>query len=578
MKQKRNLVFMFILITTTCCLHGCLGSNTAQTNTPTIGPSVSEPATPTPANTSDPTSLETIAPTATGTPAPTATSTPTPTPTATPTPTPTPTPIPTVPPAPVAVNTDTTTLDFIVNRDYPLATTYRPADLTAPDIPFSFGDKTLDKRKLTKVAAEALEELYAAALAEEGLTIYGVSGYRSYDRQYDIYGANIITRGTRETNLYSAAPGTSEHQTGLAMDVSCKSINYALDNRFASTPEGKWLAENCWRFGFILRYPKDKEAITGYAYEPWHIRYVGIPLAYYLYTNNLTLEEYYGAPFSLTLAELANLTLIDTTTERFYKLYAKTLESELIYKEDGSVWLSEATGLPMLKELIRDAKNQIIRANGTAFFIEPIYDAFGNYVLDAEGNILYTKPYFDAEGNLWLDFSGAPVYLQPLWNADGTLATDAAGNILYTEPEKDLSGMEKITETGSLTQKVPVRDENGELTYNEDGSVCFYEPFINPATGDYIYDETTGLPLYPYQYYEVPHNTLPLEKTFSEDELWEDAFFEDDFFEDEFFEDETMEDGSFEDEFFEDGVFDAASWEEYYWENFFRDETGGLSE
>jgi len=310
--------------------------------------------------------------------------------------------------------------------------------------------------------------------------------------------------------------------------VSCKSINFALNNKFASTPEGIWLKENCWRFGFILRYPKEKEHITGYAYEPWHIRYVGVPLAYYLYTNDLTLEEYYGSPSSHTLAELEDKPLIDMNTERFYNLYAATVGSELLYKEDGTIWVSETTGFPMVKEPIRDAAGNVIKVNGTALFIEPVYDTNGNYVLDVNGNILYTKPYFDAEGNLWLDYNGSPVYMQPLWNADGTLATDNLGNILYTEPEKDLFGMEIITETGSLNQKVPVRDIFGELTYHPDGSVVFYEPFINPITGEYILDSATGLPLYPAEYYEVPHNTLPLPP---EDPITDYPFYEDPFLE-----------------------------------------------
>lgn len=532
MLQKRNIIFMLILISSVCWLCGCNPSDTTHTGTPSTGPVISEPATLTPTlvptSSPDNNATATPVPTATNTPTPTATSTPTPTPTATPTPTPTPsptptpTPIPTVPPAPVTVNTDSTTLDFIINRDYPLTASYAPDDLVAPDIPFSFNETYLDKRKLKKVAAKALEELCAAALSEDGLTIYGVSGYRSYDRQYDIYGANLINRGTRHTNLYSAAPGNSEHQTGLAIDVSCKSIKYALVEKFANTPEGIWLKENSWRFGFILRYPKDKEHITGYAYEPWHIRYVGVPLAYYLYTNNLTLEEYYGVPSSHTLEALEDTPLIDLTTERFYKLYAATLGSELLYKEDGSIWISEATQLPFLKPLICDTAGNVIKVNGNAFFIEPVYDAAGNYVLDALGNIVYTKPYFDAEGNLWLDYNGSPVYLQPLWNADGTLATDIIGNVLYTEPMRDLLGMEVITETGGLVPKVPVRDMYGELIYFDDGTVYFYEPYV--FEGEYILDSATGLPLYPPDYYEVPHNTLPLPR---EDEAVEDVPTED---------------------------------------------------
>ncbi|MBQ8633284.1 MAG: M15 family metallopeptidase [Lachnospiraceae bacterium] len=414
------------------------------------------------------------------------------------------------------MNTDTSSYEFLVNREFALTEDYKPTDLVNPDVPTVSGNYSM-----RKVAATALEDLFRALKEEEGLTLYAVSGYRSYDLQYDIYGTHLARgREINDTNLYSAAPGRSEHQTGLAMDVSCKSLGYRLVESFANTPEGIWLKENCWRFGFILRYQKGKEHITGYAYEPWHLRYVGVPLAYYLYTNNLTLEEYYG-----TSSQKVSVPLIDMTTDRFYHLYAKVKESELIYKEDGSIWVSEVTNLPMLKELIRDAQGNILRANGTAFAIEPIYDANGNYVLDANGNLLYTKPYFDSEGNLWLDYNGSPVYLQPLWNADGTLATDLEGNILYTEPEKDLSGIEIITETGSLTQKVPVRDIFGELTYHPDGTPAFYEPFINPLTGEYILDNTTGLPLYPAEYYEVPHNTLPLEAP-ADNPFYEDPFLE----------------------------------------------------
>ena len=555
MIQKRNVIYMFILTAAVTCLAGCTGPNAAKANTPANNPVISAPATATPAGSSEDGSTPTPVP-------PTST----PEPTATPTPTPTPTPIPTVPPAPVTVNTDTSTIDFLINRDYPLTEGFRPDDLVVPDIPFAFSDKTLDKRKLKKVAAEALEELYQTALEEEGLTIYGVSGYRSYDRQYDIYGENLITRGIRHTNLYSAAPGNSEHQTGLAIDVSCKSINFKLNDDFATTPEGLWLKENCWRFGLILRYQKDKERITGYAYEPWHIRYVGIPLAYYLYTNNLSLEEYYGCPSSHTLAELEDRPLIDMHTERFYQLYAKTFDSELLYKEDGSFWISETTGYPMIKEPIRDANGNLIKANGTGFFIEPVYDENGNYILDELGNLLYTKPYFDAEGSLWLDYNNSPVYLQPLWNADGTLAKDAFGNLLYTEPLLDPMGFEVITETGSLITKVPVRDAFGELTYHPDGSVIFYEPYV--VDDQFILDSTTGLPLYPPEYYEVPNNTLPLPKeeiSFPE-EVPEDTFTEDEFYEDNYYWDDYYQDDNYWDDYYQDNYYDTT------------DETGGFFE
>jgi len=142
-------------------------------------------------------------------------------------------------------------------------------------------------------AAKALEELFAAA-REAGYELSGVSGYRSYSRQRQIFINNILTKGKEHTLKYSAVPGASEHQTGLAMDVSCKSLGYDLDTGFSETPEGKWLAQNAHLYGYIIRYPKGKAHITGYAYEPWHVRYVGKGLAKYLYENDLTLEEYYN--------------------------------------------------------------------------------------------------------------------------------------------------------------------------------------------------------------------------------------------------------------------------------------------
>ena len=181
-------------------------------------------------------------------------------------------------------------ITVLVNKEYSLPKDYVPADLAEPNIlfPFEYED---EKKLLRKEAADAITNLFEAA-TNEGLRLYGVSGYRSYDRQKAIYDSNVATRGEEETNRYSAKPGHSEHQTGLAMDVSTPSIQFHLDSGFAATPEGKWLADNAYRFGFIIRYPEGKTDITGYAYEPWRIRYVGIPLAEKLHNENLTLEEY----------------------------------------------------------------------------------------------------------------------------------------------------------------------------------------------------------------------------------------------------------------------------------------------
>ncbi|MBP3617700.1 MAG: M15 family metallopeptidase [Lachnospiraceae bacterium] len=236
-----------------------------------------------------------------------------PTPTATPAPTPTPTPL--------VVNTDTSTVTFLVNREYPLPDSFVPADLTTPDVLFPFSDTSIDKAKMTPEAGEALARLFDAAYTEAGLTLYGVSAYRSYARQYTIYATNLATRGIAHTNRYSAAPGRSEHQTGLAIDISCASEGYGLEDTFADTPEGIWVSENAHRFGFILRYPKDKEHITGYNYEPWHIRYVGTELAGHLYETGLTLDEYYGAPSTLSAEYLETTPLIDTTAESYLSIY-----------------------------------------------------------------------------------------------------------------------------------------------------------------------------------------------------------------------------------------------------------------
>lgn len=179
----------------------------------------------------------------------------------------------------------------LVNKEYSLPSDYVPEDLVKPNVSFSINYES-EKQLLRKAAAEALEELFQDA-NEQNLELTAVSGYRSYERQKEIYENNLKTRGTSHTNQYSAKPGYSEHQTGLVMDVSCKSENYDLQESFGDTPEGIWLAENAHLYGYIIRYPEDKCEITGYAYEPWHIRYVGVPLATYLYDNKMTLDEYY---------------------------------------------------------------------------------------------------------------------------------------------------------------------------------------------------------------------------------------------------------------------------------------------
>ncbi|SFL80214.1 M15 family metallopeptidase [Salibacterium qingdaonense] len=183
-------------------------------------------------------------------------------------------------------------LNALVNREYHLPSDYVPEDLTVPDVRFPY-EEDVPKKQVREPAAKALESLFSGA-EEEGLYLFAVSGYRSYDRQESIFAANAEEDGVEAANQYSAQAGESEHQSGLAMDVSSQSADFTLTNAFGETPEGMWLKENAHEYGFVIRYPEDKTDITGYQYEPWHLRYVGKELAAALHDTNQTLEEYYG--------------------------------------------------------------------------------------------------------------------------------------------------------------------------------------------------------------------------------------------------------------------------------------------
>lgn len=190
------------------------------------------------------------------------------------------------------VVTNPTSIRVVVNKNRYLPDGYEPSDLVVPNVPFSFGDvESQEKSHLRKEAAEALERLFAGA-KDADIELYAVSGYRSYARQKNIYDYNVSTRGEEETAKVSAAPGTSEHQTGLAMDVSALSVNNDLEQTFGNTKEGSWLADHAQDYGFIVHYLEGKEEQTGYSYEPWHIRYVGKELAEAVHASGLALEEY----------------------------------------------------------------------------------------------------------------------------------------------------------------------------------------------------------------------------------------------------------------------------------------------
>lgn len=185
-----------------------------------------------------------------------------------------------------------TNLLALVNKENGLPDGYTPKDLVRPKVSFSFGDQDIEKSYLRKEAASALEKMFSEA-EKKGIKLFAVSGYRSFDRQTVLFDSEIERVGEKKAIQAVAYPGNSEHQTGLAMDISTESVNFLLTEEFSKTKEGKWLSKNAHRFGYILRYPKGKAGITGYNFEPWHFRYVGEKPASIIYEENLTLEEYF---------------------------------------------------------------------------------------------------------------------------------------------------------------------------------------------------------------------------------------------------------------------------------------------
>lgn len=174
-------------------------------------------------------------------------------------------------------------IDVLVNKNNRLSKKYKPQDLEKLDLKYSNKDKFLRKE-----AKKQFEKLSKKA-NKDGLSIIAVSTYRSYYYQKELYEYYVKNKGKKYADKSSARPGHSEHQTGLAVDVMGSNGDY---NHFEESKEFDWMSRNAHKYGFILRYPKNKEHITGFKYEPWHYRYVGKNLATYLYQNNLTLEEY----------------------------------------------------------------------------------------------------------------------------------------------------------------------------------------------------------------------------------------------------------------------------------------------
>ncbi|MET3695996.1 D-alanyl-D-alanine carboxypeptidase [Bacillus oleivorans] len=180
----------------------------------------------------------------------------------------------------------------LVNKEYALPADYYPDDLVRPNVTFAFGDQDIEKSYMRKEAANALEGMFHAA-QQEGIELLATSGFRSYDTQNFLFQQEVENVGAKNAELAVALPGKSEHQTGLTMDITAESVGGMLTEEFENTKEGQWLVSHAHEFGFILRYPKGKEEITGYQYEPWHFRYVGTETAAVLAEKGWTFEEYF---------------------------------------------------------------------------------------------------------------------------------------------------------------------------------------------------------------------------------------------------------------------------------------------
>lgn len=177
----------------------------------------------------------------------------------------------------------------LVDKRRGLRADYRPRDLVAPRVRFLAGVDG-DARLLRRRAARGLERLFAAA-RRDGVRLAGVSGFRSFASQRALFAGYAAARGVENAAHVSARAGHSEHQTGLAIDIAGADGRCAASGCFAGTRAARWLARHAAPHGFVVRYPRGKERVTGYAYEPWHLRYVGAELAREATRSGRTLDE-----------------------------------------------------------------------------------------------------------------------------------------------------------------------------------------------------------------------------------------------------------------------------------------------
>ena len=176
----------------------------------------------------------------------------------------------------------------LVNRDFRLSSNFSPNDLRIVNVNSMHGS-----HRMRGTAARHAEDMFHEA-GRAGHTLLAISGYRSYATQTVVHNNAINAMGIEAAMRVSARPGHSEHQLGLALDLSTHGLGGALSPNFSSTPEGRWVRNNAHRFGFIIRYPQNREADTGFVYEPWHIRFVGVDAATQIFNRGMILEEFWG--------------------------------------------------------------------------------------------------------------------------------------------------------------------------------------------------------------------------------------------------------------------------------------------
>jgi D-alanyl-D-alanine carboxypeptidase len=202
----------------------------------------------------------------------------------------TPTPTPTFDLSRFSID-DPASIWVVVNKLRPL----QPADYQPSLVPAAV--RHVYAPLMRPEAAAALERMFQAGAAEGAGEMQVQNSYRSYATQVAVHTRQVAQFGAATADAQSARPGFSEHQTGYALDIATVPNVCAIQECFGATPQGQWLAANSYRFGFVLRYPQGKQAVTGYIFEPWHFRYVGVELATEMHrTGVTTLEEFFDLP------------------------------------------------------------------------------------------------------------------------------------------------------------------------------------------------------------------------------------------------------------------------------------------